>query len=61
MANEEKLLELLRRAHTVIGEGLVENALDESAGTLHNEIGAVLGLPGAKQDTGASGKLTGTT
>jgi len=29
MANEEKLMELLRRAHTVIGEGLIENALDE--------------------------------
>jgi hypothetical protein len=31
MANEEKLLELLRRAHTVLGEGLIENALDRSA------------------------------
>ena len=29
MANEERLMELLRRAHTVIGEGLIENALDE--------------------------------
>lgn len=61
MANEERLMELLRRAHAVIGEGLIENALDESAEGLHNEIADVLGLPGAKQDTGASGKLTGTT
>ncbi len=50
MANEEKLLELLRRAHTVIGEGLIENALDESAEGLHDEIGEVLGLPAAKRD-----------
>jgi len=44
MANEEKVMELLRRAHTVIGEGLIENALDESAEGLHNEIGDALGL-----------------
>ena len=50
MANEEKLLELLRRAHTVIGEGLIENALDESAEGLHDEIAEVLGLPVAKRD-----------
>jgi hypothetical protein len=51
MANEEKLLELLRRAHTVLGEGLIENALDESAEGLHNEIADVLGLPVVKRDT----------
>jgi hypothetical protein len=51
MANEEKLLELLRRAHTVIGEGLIENALDESAAGLHNEIAEVLGLPVVKRVT----------
>jgi hypothetical protein len=28
MATTEKLMELLRRAHTVIGEGLIENALE---------------------------------
>jgi hypothetical protein len=50
MANEEKLLELLRRAHTVIGEGLIENALDESAADLHDEIAEVLGLPVVKRD-----------
>ena len=50
MANEEKLLELLRRAHTVIGEGLIENALDESAEGLHDEIAEVLGQPVAKRD-----------
>ena len=44
MASEEKLLELLRRAHVVIGEGLIENALDESAEVLHNEIAELLGL-----------------
>lgn len=44
MANEEKLLELLRRAHTVMGEGLIANELDESAIELHNEIGNLLGL-----------------
>jgi hypothetical protein len=38
VANEEKLVELLRRAHAVIGERLIENALDESAERLHNEI-----------------------
>jgi len=51
MANEEKLMELLRRAHAVIGEGLIENALDEFAEGLHDEIGEVLGLPAAKRDT----------
>lgn len=45
MANEKQLLDLLRRAHTVIGEGLIENALDESAEDLHNDIAEVLGLP----------------
>src|ERR1035441_10450430 len=50
MANEERLMELLRRAHTVIGEGLIENALDESAESLHNEIGEVLGLEPTKRD-----------
>ena len=51
MAIEKKLLDLLRRAHTVIGEGLIENALDESAAGLHNEIAEVLGLPVVKRDT----------
>lgn len=51
MAKEERLMELLRRAHTVIGEGLIENALDESAADLHNEIAEALGLPVAKRDT----------
>jgi hypothetical protein len=51
MASEEKLMELLRRAHTVIGEGLIENALDESAEGLHNEIGELFGLKPAKRDT----------
>ena len=51
MANEEKLLELLRRAHTVIGEGLIDNALDESAAELQNQIAEVIGLPVAKRDT----------
>ena len=51
MAIEKKLLELLRRAHTVIGEGLIENALDESAEGLHNEIAEVLRLPVVKRDT----------
>jgi hypothetical protein len=51
MASEEELLDLLRRAHTVIGEGLIENALDESAVGLHNAIALVLGLPAAKRDT----------
>jgi hypothetical protein len=49
MANEEKLMELLRRAHTVIGEGLIENALDEGAEELHDEIGEVLGLEKAQR------------
>jgi hypothetical protein len=44
VANEEKLMEILRRAHAVIGEGLIENALDESAESLHGEIAEVLGL-----------------
>jgi hypothetical protein len=46
MATEEKLMELLRRAHTVIGEALIDNALDdeEAARKLHNEIGEVFGL-----------------
>ena len=51
MANEEKLMELLRRAHTVIGEGLIENALDESAEGLHNEIAEILGLAVVKRET----------
>jgi len=50
MTNEERLLELLRRAHTVIGEGLIENALDESSAGLHDEIAEVLGLPIAKRN-----------
>ncbi len=50
MAHEEKLLELLRRAYTVIDEGLIENALDESAEGLHNEIADVLGVPVVKRD-----------
>lgn len=50
MANEEKLMELLRRAHTVIGEGLIENALDESAAALHDEIAEVIGVPVWKRD-----------
>ena len=50
METTEKLMELLRRAHTVIGEGLIENALDESAENLHNEIGEMLGLPAARRD-----------
>ena len=45
MANEEELLALLRRAHTALGEGLIENALDESAARLHDEIAEILGLP----------------
>ena len=48
MANEEKLMELLRRAHTIIGEAMIDNALyGESEGTarkLHNDIGEVFGL-----------------
>ncbi|MGA8837529.1 MAG: hypothetical protein WB538_18000 [Candidatus Sulfotelmatobacter sp.] len=51
MANEEKLLGLLRRAYTLIGEALIENALDKSAEGLHNEIAEALGLPVAKRDT----------
>ena len=50
MASEKQLLELLRRAHTVIGEGLIENALNESAERLHNEIAEVLGIPAEKHD-----------
>ena len=50
MANEEKLMELLRRAHEVIGEALIENALDEAAEGLHNEIAGVLGLQPTKRD-----------
>jgi hypothetical protein len=57
MANQdqEKLLGLLRRAHVVIGEALIANALelddDESAADLHDEIAEVLGLPVVKRDT----------
>jgi hypothetical protein len=51
MATTEKLMELLRRAHTVIGEGLIENALDESAARLHDEIVEVLGLSALERDT----------
>ena len=50
MAKEEKLMELLRRAHTVIGEGLIENALDESAAELHDEIGKLFGLEPMARD-----------
>jgi hypothetical protein len=50
MGNEEKLVELLRRAHTVIGEGLIENALDESAARLHDEIAEVIGVPVRKRE-----------
>jgi hypothetical protein len=42
-------MELLRRAHAVIGEALIDNALDESAEGLHNEIAAALGIPIAKR------------
>jgi hypothetical protein len=49
-SDQEKLLELLRRAHAVIGEGLIENALDESSEELHKEIAEVLGLPVVKRD-----------
>jgi hypothetical protein len=51
MASEEKLMELLRRAHTVIGEALIDNALDsdEAARKLHNEIGEVFGLAPAPE------------
>lgn len=55
MANEEKLMELLRRAHLVIGEGLVENALDEGAEELHNEIAEALGIPVVKRDNARCG------
>jgi hypothetical protein len=48
--NQEKLIELLRRAHEVIGEGLIENALNESAEGLHNEIAEVLALERMKRD-----------
>lgn len=51
MATEERLMELLRRAHTVIVEGLIENALDESAEGLHNEIAEALGLPVMRRET----------
>jgi len=54
--DQEKLLGLLRRAHTVIGEALIENALDESTADLHDQIGAVLGLEPAKRDTVRCGK-----
>jgi hypothetical protein len=56
MTTEEKLTELLRRAYAVIGEGLIENALDESAAGLHNEIGELFGLAPAKRDTVRCGK-----
>jgi len=58
MANQdqEKLLELLRRAHTVLGEGLIDNCLDESAAELQNEIAEVIGLPAMKRDTVRCGK-----
>ena len=53
---EKKLMDLLRRAHTVIGEALIDNALDgESEGTarkLHDDIGEVFGLaPAPASDT----------
>lgn len=56
MATTEKLMELLRHAHAVIGEGLIENALDESAAGLHNEIAEVLGLPVVKRETVRCGR-----
>jgi len=51
MANQdqEKLLGLLRRAHACLGEGLIDNCLDEAAAELQNEIGEVLGLPVVKR------------
>ncbi len=49
-SDQEKLLELLRRAFTVLGEGLIDNCLDEAAAELQNEIGEVLGLPVVKRD-----------
>lgn len=52
MASEEKLLELLRRAHTIIGEGLIDNALDDGAEELHHEIAAVLGIPAEEHGAG---------
>ena len=51
MPTEEKLLNLLKRAHAIIGEALIENALDKSAADLHNEIAEVLGLPVVKRET----------
>ena len=50
MATTQKLIKLLRRAHAVIGEALIENVLDESAEGLPAEIAEVLGLPAAKRD-----------
>src|SRR3954462_14945198 len=52
MADEKKLMELLRRAHPVLGEALASNARDESesAETLHNEIGGLFGLDPVKRD-----------
>ncbi len=48
MATEERLMNLLRRAHTVIGEALIDNAFDGDsdapARKLHNEIGELFGL-----------------
>jgi len=60
MTNDEKLMELLRRAHTVIGEGLIENGLDESAEALHDEIAEVLGVPAPASETG-SGDAAGNS
>jgi 3-oxoacyl-(acyl-carrier-protein) synthase len=58
MATTEKLMELLRRAHTVIGEGLIENALDELAEGLHNEIAEVLGIPVTLVSKSTTGSLS---
>ena len=56
MANEEKRLEFLRRAHAVIGEGPIENAVDESSENLHNEIAEVLGPPVVNRETVRAGR-----
>jgi hypothetical protein len=50
MATEKNLIDLLRRAHAVIGEALIANVLDESAADLHNEIGKLFGLAPMKRD-----------
>ena len=50
MANEKQLLDLLRRCHTCIGEGLIDNGLDEDAAKLHDDLGELLGIPVAKRE-----------